>query len=71
MFQNVWKCTFVTDYLQQHQVRIDHISNLNKALAAVSYTHLDVYKRQAQGPYLQPIDNRNIINFKNYKNNPI
>ena len=30
-----------------------------------------IRNRPAQGHYLQPIDNRDIINFKNYKKNPI
>ena len=30
-----------------------------------------IRNRPAQGHYLQPMDNRDIINFKNYKKNPI
>ena len=30
-----------------------------------------IRNRPAQGPYIQPTDNRDVINFKNYKKNPI
>ena len=30
-----------------------------------------IHNRPVQGQYIQPTDNRDVINFKNYKKNPI